>query len=368
MSGRLVLALTLLVAGCAAPADNTWHQEAGFQWRALDISHKGTPGFTLLSAARTGIDFVNTVSESLLVHNRILAQGAGVCLGDVDGDRLADVFLARTEGANALYRNAGDWRFEDITQSAGVGARDRRSTGCAFADVDGDGDQDLLLLALGGPNALFLNDGTARFVDAGQNAGLASTAGSTTAAIADVDADGDLDLYIANYKAYTTLDRISPQGRSFDQVVRQLGPTRFEVRERYRGDYKLVNREDLGGVSLVQRADPDFFYRNDGNGRFVREPIARNPRFVDDDGQQLTEEPEDFGLAAMFADLDGDGAPDLYVANDFEDPDQFWLNDGRGGFRLAPWHAMRSSSNSTMAVDVADVDRDGSPTSSRWTC
>ena len=244
-----------------------------------------------------------------------------------------------------------------------MSAPDRHSTGCVFADADGDGDADLLLLALGGPNELFLNDGAGRFRGAGDGAGLASSAGSETATLADVDGDGDLDLYVANYKAYTTLDRMSPQSRSFSQVVRELGPRRFEVRERYRADYTLVEREDLGGVSLVQRADPDFFYRNDGNGRFVREPIARNPRFLDEAGRQLAAEPEDFGLAAMFADLDGDGAPDLYVANDFEDPDQFWRNDGSGNFRLAPWYTMRSTSNSTMAVDVGDVNRRRAPRS-----
>jgi hypothetical protein len=363
MSGRRFLVLTLFVAACGRPVDTTWQKGEGYRWRALDVPRRGRAGFTRLDPSRTGISFVNTVSESLLVHNRILAQGAGVCLGDVDGDGLVDVFLPRTEGPNALYRNLGGWRFEDITERAGggVAAPERYSTGCAFADVGGHGHLDLLLVALGGPNALFSNDGKGHFTERGDDAGLTSSAGSTTIAVADVDGDDDLDLYVANYKAYTTLDRISPQERAFDQVVRQLGPRRFEVREPYRRDYKLVDREDLGGVSLVQRADPDFFYRNDGAGRFVREPIARNRRFVDERGRPLAEEPEDFGLAAMFADLDGDGAPDLYVANDFEDPDQFWLNDGRGNFRLVPWNAVRSTSNSGMAVDVGDVDRDGRP-------
>ena len=361
MSTRRVLLLTLLVPSCGRPVDSAWHDEGGYRWRALDVSRRGTPGFTPLDDSRTGITFQNTVSESLLVRNRILAQGGGVCLGDVDGDGPVDIFLARTEGPNALYRNLGEWRFEDITERAGVAAPDRYSTGCVLADVDGDGHLDLILVALGGPNALFLNDGTGRFREQGEDAGLASSAGSTTIAAADVDGDGDLDLYVANYKANTTLDRISPQERAFDQVVRQLGPRAFEVRERYRADYKLVDREDLGGISLVQRADPDFFYRNDGAGRFVREPIAANPRFVDEHGRVLPAEPEDFGLGAMFVDLNGDGAPDLYVTNDFEDPDEFWLNDGRGNFRLAPWYAMRSTSNSAMAVDVGDVNGDGWP-------
>jgi enediyne biosynthesis protein E4 len=359
--GRLGLALALLVAACGRPVDTAWQQSDGYRWRALDVPRRGTPGFTLLDPPRSGITFRNAVSESLLVRNRVLAQGAGVCLGDVDDDGRADIFFARTDGPSALYRNLGAWHFEDITQRAGVAAPDRHSSGCTLADVDGDGDLDLILVAIGGPNALFVNDGTGRFAEQGQSAGLASSAGSTTITAADVDGDGDLDLYVANYKAYTTLDRISPQERSFDQVVRRLGPGRFEVREQYRKEYKLVDREDLGGISLQQRADADFFYRNDGAGRFVREPIAKNPRFVDEQGRVLAQEPEDFGLAAMFADLNGDGAPDLYVANDFEDPDQLWLNDGRGRFRLAPWFAVRSTSNSGMAVDVGDVNRDGRP-------
>lgn len=320
---------------------------------------KLTPGFTSLALSRTGIAFTNTVSDSLLVHNRQLAQGAGVCLADVDGDGRPDVFLARTDGPSALYRNLGDWRFEDITAQAGVAAPGRHATGCVFADVDGDGDQDLVLVSLGGPNALFLNDGKGHFSE--QADGLTSTAGSMSVAVADVDGDGDLDLYVANNKPYTTIDRIPPKERAFDRITRKLGPDRYEVREPYRKDYKVVNRADLGGFSLVQRADPDFFYLNDSKGHFVREPMARNPRFVDENGKQLPEEREDFGLAAVFADLNGDGAPDLYVANDFEDPDQCWINDGHGRFRLASWYSLRATSNSGMAVAVGDVNRDGHP-------
>ncbi|MEK7403032.1 MAG: FG-GAP-like repeat-containing protein [Gemmatimonadota bacterium] len=301
------------------------------------------------------------MSDSLLVRNRILAQGAGVCLGDVDGDGLPDVFLGRTEGSSKLYRNLGGFRFLDITERAGLATQDQHTSGCAIADVNGDRHADLVLVALGGPNALFLNDGTGRLAKQGPEAGLTSSAGSTTVALADVDGDGWLDMYIANYKAYTTLDRISPQERSFDQVVRQLGPRRFEVREPYRREYRLADREDLGGISLSQRADPDFFYRNSGKGRFIREQIAGNARFLDEQGKPLRREPEDFGLAATFVDLDGNGAPDLYVANDFEDPDQLWRNDGRGNFRLVPWHAVRSTSNSGMAVAAGDVNRDGLP-------
>jgi enediyne biosynthesis protein E4 len=360
VKGHSVLAIAVTIAACGR-VDTSWHAADHYRWRTLDVPHRGSPGFTLLDSARTGIGFVNTVSDSLLVRNRILAQGAGVCFGDVDGDGLVDVYLARTEGPNALYHNLGGWRFEDIGRQAGVAAPDRYSSGCVIADADGDGDLDLVLATIGGPNALFLNDGREHFTEQGDAAGLASTAGSTTIAAADVDGDGDLDLYIANYKAYTTLDRMSPQDRAFDHVVRQSRPGQFEIREPYRREYRLLDRADLGGTSLEQRADPDYFYRNDGTGRFVREPIARNPRFVDEQGRALAAEPEDFGLAAIFADLNGDGAPDLYVVNDFEDPDQFWLNDGRGNFRLAPWYAVRSTSNSGMAVDVADVDRDGHP-------
>ncbi|HLZ45642.1 MAG TPA: VCBS repeat-containing protein, partial [Gemmatimonadales bacterium] len=197
---KRLLLFVLLASSCSRstkPSTPIWHDETGYRWRALDVPRdKLTPGFTLLDPSRTGIAFTNTVSESLIVKNRQLAQGAGVCIADVDGDGRPDVFLARTKGPNALYRNLGNWRFEDITASAGVAADDRIHTGCAFADVDGDGDQDLILLSLGGPNAIYLNDGHGHFTEHR----LADSAGSMTVAVADVDGDGALDLYVVNNK------------------------------------------------------------------------------------------------------------------------------------------------------------------------
>ncbi|HXO85790.1 MAG TPA: CRTAC1 family protein, partial [Gemmatimonadales bacterium] len=359
---KAFLLIVVSLAACRSPSSTTdiaWHEAAGYRWRTLGNPTGNEPGFTLLQPSETGITFTNIVGDSLLVENRQLAQGAGVCISDVDGDGRPDVLLARTRGPNALYRNLGDWKFEEIAEPAGVAASNRTSTGCAFADLDGDGDADLVLLSLGGPNAVFVNDGAGRFSE--RSSGLTDSAGSMTAAVADVDGDGDLDLYVANNKPYTTIDRIPPRERAFERVTRTLGPDRYEVRPQYRRDYKVVNRADLGGFSLVQRADPDFFYLNDGAGHFSREPMAHNRRFRDEAGAELSEEYEDFGLAAVLADLNGDGAPDLYVANDFEDRDQLWLNDGRGRFRLIPWYAVRTTSNSGMAVAVGDVNRDGNP-------
>ena len=308
---------------------------------------------------RGGIRFTNTVSESSLVHNRILGQGAGVALGDVDGDGRVDVFLARTEGCSALYRNLGEWRFQDITQAAAVGMCDRHTTGVAFADIDGDRDLDLVAVSTTGPNAVFLNDGRGHFTER-RDLGLDSTGkGGTTIALADVDGDGRLDMFVANYKPFNVDDSIPPQQRAFNQMVRQLGPRQFEVVPEYRRDYKIVVRPDMGGMRLTVRGAPDDFYLNRG-GRFERVSMASD-RFLDTEGHPLASEPESFGLGAKLVDLNSDGAPDLYIANDFEDLDELWINNGRGRFRQADWRSQRQLSNSSMGVDVADINGDTLP-------
>ena len=334
-----------------------WHDEGSYRWRELPIGRGDQAGFSELSAEELGIRFVDSVPEDSVLQNRNLALGSGVALGDIDGDGLADIFLARVGGPSALYKNLGNWKFKDITRESGLELKGRNTLGATFVDIDGDGDLDLLVTSLGGPNGLFLNDGHGHFTEVTDAAGLTSHRGSTTATLADVDNDGDLDLYIANYKAKDALDIFPPRERDFDQVVRRVGD-HFEVAPRFREHYRVQMRPDLGAVVRTQRAEPDWFYLNEGHGKFTHVPFTSG-RFLDEDGKPVAEEPDRFGLTARFFDANGDGYPDLYVCNDFEDADQFWINDGKGAFRLAPRLALRSSSNSSMAMDFSDIDRDG---------
>ena len=107
-------------------------------------------GFRALDLGRSGIQFTNRLEEASAARNRILENGSGVALGDVDGNGLPDLYLCSLEGTNALYLNRGGWRFEEAAKTAGVDCSGQRSSGCLLVDVDGDRDLDLLVNALGG--------------------------------------------------------------------------------------------------------------------------------------------------------------------------------------------------------------------------
>jgi hypothetical protein len=112
--------LALVAINCGPLTPDEWYDEGEYRWRGLARSGGRGPGFTQLDASNTGIEFSNVVTEAQMEQNRHLVQGSGVTLGDADGDSLVDIYFARIDGNNALYRNLGGWRFEDITESAGV--------------------------------------------------------------------------------------------------------------------------------------------------------------------------------------------------------------------------------------------------------
>ncbi len=364
MSSRLTYAslalgasIALSLFGCEPPVDTTWHQASGYRWRELPVARRGRAGFSQLGADRTGLTHANVVDDRHALHDRNLLIGAGVAIGDVDGDGRPDIFLASMERPAALYHNDGGMHFTDITAASGIDTRGLRTTGAVLADLDGDGNLDLIVGTLGGPLKLWLGDGRGHFRDATATSGLVGGYAATTITVADVDGDGDLDVYVATYKVRNALDAYPPSERAFDQVVRKVG-NRYEVVDRWKKEYRVEDRPDLGGVMRSQRAEPDLFFLNDGHGHFTRVPIT-GPHFRDEKGKPLAEEPDYFTLAARFYDVNGDGAPDLYTCNDFEDPDELWINDGHGNFQRAPWRALRQTSNTCMSVDFADVNRDG---------
>ena len=192
----------MIIATCAergVGADFAWRQQKGYRAAPLPGRVQGISGFLLLDPALTGILFTNHVDERLVVNNQILENGAGVALGDIDGDGLCDIYLCGSGLPNQLYRNLGNLNFTNVTEWAGLNFPAQFSTGAVLVDIDGDGDLDLLVNGLGTGTRAFLNDGRGRFEES-RNSGLSRVGAATSMALADMDGDGDLDLYVAHYR------------------------------------------------------------------------------------------------------------------------------------------------------------------------
>ena len=311
-----------------------------------------------MNPAETGIQFTNQIADIRAITNRNLLSGSGVALGDMDNDGLCDVYFCGLDNDNVLYRNRGSWKFEDVTKGAGVACPTQDSTGAVFADVDGDRDLDLLVTALATGARLFVNDGKGAFTEKTAEAGLQSQAGSMSMALADIEGDGDLDLYVVNYRPTTLKDLPNVQFR-VEYVRGKPVITQMNGVPTTRPD--LTNRFVLSPQGQVlEMGQADLLYINEGNGKFRHEPFTSG-RFRDEDGKVLDSPPMDWGLAAQFYDFTGDGAPELYVCNDLFPPDRIWINDRKGNFRAIAYTAVRSTSTFSMGVDFADIDRDGSP-------
>ena len=340
--------LVLILSAWIIPTSSfslEWQQRENYRIAGLKIPSTGRNGFTLMTNQAHGIVFTNTLSLAHAKVNNNLLNGAGLAAGDFDGDGWCDLYFCNLDGTNALYRNLGNWQFEDVTLSSGTACPGQASTGAVFADVNGDGRLDLLVSSCGGPVTCFINLGNGRFTNTTSTSGLLAGNGATSMTLADIDGNGTLDLYVANYAKMSLL-------RSGGAIVmRQLngrptltGPGSERIR--------IVNGK------LVELGEPDILYLNDGHGHFS--PVSwTNGAFLDETGQPLRQAPQELGLSAMFRDINGDGAPDLYVCNDYEAPDRIWINNGKGQFRALPKLALRSGSRFSMSVDFADINRDG---------
>ena len=203
----LVVALLASRSPAARGQDSAWHEFPGGHWAALSVSTNGKTGFSLLTGAQTGITFTNSLDDQAAAANRVLYNGSGVAAGDFDNDGLPDLYFCSLNGRNTLYKNLGGWRFADVTEEAGLKRDQRFYRGAVFEDVNADGKLDLLVCVLGGGVECYLNNGRGKFTSATAAAHTASVFASTTLALADVDGNGTLDLYVANNRTEDIRDR-----------------------------------------------------------------------------------------------------------------------------------------------------------------
>jgi len=344
----------VLILSLKMEAASSWSEGAGFRSMEALPGTSGKAGFTLMTPQATGVAFTNVLQGDAYLTNFVAHNGAGVAIGDVDGDGRQDIYLCNLQGANRLYRNLGGWRFEAVDPGEAA-CTEQFSTGATFADVDGDGDLDLLVNGIAAGTRLFLNDGKGQWTEM-KDSGLSRTASATSLALADIDGDGDLDLYCTHYIDVMHL---------FDPT------TRFALAKR--GDQWEVSKVNGESTRLPRWKDRfeasadgkvrelpevDGLYRNDGHGHFT--PIQFEPGvFMNEEGKAIPPY-RDWGLSAMFRDINGDGVPDLYVCNDNASrADRVWINSGRGTFRAAEPLMLRHTSRASMGVDFADIDRDG---------
>ena len=250
---RLFALIAFASTSCSAQ-QSLWHTNNHYRWRGLQVSNQGRTGFEQLSAELTGIHFTNNLDEAASAANRILEDGSGVAIGDFDGDGRPDIFLCSLEGRNALYRNPGGWRFEDVTARAGIDATNYVCRGAVFADINGDGWLDLLISTLGHGVLCFVNQHNGTFTNFTREAGTETEFGSTSMTLADVAGDGALALYVANYRTSDIRDRARID------VKRVNGRVVFAA--------ELQDRLMLGKEGLMEFGEPDCLYLNDGHGHF----------------------------------------------------------------------------------------------------
>lgn len=286
--------------------------------------------FTLLPPGETGIRFKNILRETQefnVLEYGYLYNGGGVAIGDVNNDGLADIYFTGNMVGSHLYLNQGNFEFDEIAQEAGVFAEGLWNTGTTMADVNADGWLDIYVCrsAAKDPNKrrnlLFINDGPSpstgevTFTEKAKEYGVDDTGYTTQSAFFDYDNDGDLDLYVLNHS--------TQEYAGFGQITASLKQKR-------------------------NSAYSDKLYRND-NGVF--KDVS--------DAAGLISNVLGFGLGIAISDLNQDGWPDIYVSNDYNEQDYLYINKGNGTFEESLERFVGHTSLFSMGSDIADINNDG---------
>jgi hypothetical protein len=279
--------------------------------------------FKQIPAGVSGLHFVNELPEDG-VHNIFnwdyYYNGAGVAVGDIDNDGLSDIFFTGNVVNNKLYLNRGNLRFQDISQTAGIEAQNTWCNGSTMVDINLDGFLDIYVNRSyfnedpeRRRNLLFINNQDNTFTERAFEYGLADSGHSTQTVFFDYDLDGDLDAYVGNH------------------------PGNFKEGGELR--YERWLKPELG--------ESDRLYRNNGNGRFT--DVTEGSGLMD----------YSFTLGIVSNDFNGDGWPDLFVSNDYAEPDRYYINNGDGTFTDELQSSFGHISMFGMGTDAQDINNDG---------
>jgi hypothetical protein len=280
--------------------------------------------FSELPSSRTGITFQNKLVETLqhnITNYHHFYNGGGVAAGDFNNDGLIDIYFTSNQQPNKLYLNKGNFKFEDITNKAGVAGRKGWKTGVSIADVNGDGLLDIYVCYSGDDiaekraNQLFINNGNLTFTDKAKVMGVADLGYTTSAAFFDYDGDGDLDLFVLN-------DNIKITPIYTDSYLKKRG-------DAFAGNHLYENQ----------------------NGYFLE--VTQKSGII---SNILS-----YGLGIAITDINNDGWPDIYIGNDYIEEDYLYVNNKNGTFSEILKSAVGHLSHSTMGIDIADINNDGLP-------
>lgn len=282
--------------------------------------------FHLVSSDHSRITFQNTLREDdkfNIIEYLYFYNGGGVAIGDINNDGLPDIYFSSNQQSNKLYLNKGDFKFEDITEKAGVSGEGNWKTGVTMADVNDDGLLDIYLCGVGrykdfnGYNQLFINNGDLTFSERSKEFGLDFQGFSTHAAFFDYDRDGDLDMYLLNHSVHST--------RSYGKVSL-----------RYQTD-------SLAG---------DRLYQN----QFRETGVIGFKNVTKESG--ILSSQVGYGLGLAISDVNRDGFPDIYVSNDFHENDYLYINQQDGTFKQQSKQSLAHSSRFSMGNEIADLNND----------
>lgn len=295
------------------------------------------PLLNLLSPEETGIDFQNNIVETFennITTNINISNGGGVAIADINNDSLQDIYFISSTGKNKLYLNLGGMKFKDITDAAGVGSENGFEIAVSTVDINADGYLDLYVCRAGPTenderrNRLFVNNKDMTFTERAKEYGLDDMSASTGANFFDYDNDGDLDLYLLNY------------------------PTDFSFTSRIESKPSSDGNSRIPVLTPKNQFDTDRLYRNDG-------PPANGKGGFKDVSKEAGIWNFAYGLSVSVEDFNSDGWLDVYVGNDFIQPDLLYINNGNGTFTNRLPEYFRHTSQHTMGTELADFDNDG---------